>query len=69
MPTVAVHDGHLGWHDDAGTGKSYLGSRLVRILAELTGKVLVITAKNHALDEMLTDVAGLYGAGDADDYS
>ena len=44
-----------------GCGKSYLGSRLCQILAQLSGRVPVVTFKNHSLDEMLTDIAALYG--------
>jgi len=43
-----------------GTGKSYLGSRIARTLAECSGRVLVITFKNHALDEILLDIVDLY---------
>ena len=47
-----------------GTGKSFIGSRLGRIAAEecLGGRVLLVTSKNHALDELLMDIAKLFGA-------
>jgi len=44
-----------------GCGKSYLGSRLCRILAQTSGRVLVVTSKNHSLDEILTDITAQYG--------
>eukprot|EP00798_Chlamydomonas_sp_ICE-L_P029714 gene29714-5148_t len=39
-----------------GTGKSYMGARLAQIFVEIKGRVLVVTTKNHALDEMLVRV-------------
>lgn len=51
-----------------GTGKSYLGCRIARVLSEVaraqsdgSGPVLVVTWKNHALDEMLLDIAKTSG--------
>ena len=44
-----------------GCGKSYLCSRLCRIFAEITGRILVVTFKKHALDEIVNDIAELYG--------
>lgn len=44
-----------------GTGKSFLASRIARILSETQGRLLVITSKNHALDEILTDIDLLNG--------
>ena len=49
-----------------GCGKSYLCSRLCRIFAEITGCVLVVTFKNHALDEIVNDIAEIYGENGLD---
>eukprot|EP00798_Chlamydomonas_sp_ICE-L_P026392 gene26392-17486_t len=56
---------HVMQHDFAliqgppGTGKSYIGARIAQLFVETKGRVLVVTTKNHALDEMLVDIAEL----------
>lgn len=49
-------------HGPPGTGKSFLGARIARTLVECTERLLVVTSKNHALDEILIDIADLYGS-------
>eukprot|EP00798_Chlamydomonas_sp_ICE-L_P016960 gene16960-23236_t len=66
---------HVQEHDFAliqgppGTGKSYIGARLAQVFIETKGRVLVVTTKNHALDEMLLDIAKLYSTSADEGFS
>ncbi|TPX32302.1 hypothetical protein SeMB42_g07637 [Synchytrium endobioticum] len=48
-------------HGPPGTGKSFVGVHLARILSEVSDPVLIVTYTNHALDQFLDQISQLIG--------